>query len=201
MNLDEEIYELGYDMLAGIDEVGRGCLYGDVVACAIIMPKGKRIEGVMDSKKLSEKKRNLLNEIILEDAIAVGIGRIDSKIIDQINIKQATRLAMKIAVENLKNKDDKIILPEILLVDAEEVDLDMEQKSIIKGDEKSYSISCASIVAKVHRDNLCLAWDVIDSGYGIAKHKGYGTKLHREKILELGIRQNHRLSFLKNILK
>lgn len=201
MKLDDEVYLKGYRSICGIDEVGRGCLYGDVIACAIIMPADKRIEGVMDSKKLSEKKRNELNKLILEDAIAYGLGSVEPHIIDEINIKQSTRLAMKKAVDNLESKMGEKIIPDILLIDAENIDSQIEQMNIIKGDQKSYNISCASIVAKVYRDNLCIRWDEENPNYGIAKHKGYGTKEHRENIMELGPSQNHRLSFLKNILK
>lgn len=201
MTLDEEMYEKGYKVIAGIDEVGRGCLSGDVVACAVVMPKDNHIDGVMDSKKLSEKKRIALDELIRKDAIAIGIGQVDPQIIDEINIKKATRLAMKKAVLDLKDKHGNQVLPDLLLIDAENIDLDIEQENIIKGDELSYSISCASIVAKVYRDNLCQTWDQMYPGYNIKKHKGYGTKEHRENILKLGPSDNHRLTFLKKILQ
>ena len=201
LEFESELYEKGYKFIAGVDEVGRGCLLGDVVACAIIMPKGLIIEEVKDSKKLSEKKREFLYDIILDKALAVGIGQVDSKTIDQINIKQSSRLAMKKAVENLKNNNGEKLLPDYVLIDAETIDIDILQKNIIKGDELSHTISCASIVAKVYRDRLCLEWDNEYPGYNIKKHKGYGTKEHREKIIMLGTTLIHRMTFLKNIIK
>jgi len=201
LEIEEGIYKLGYNSIACIDEVGRGCLAGDVVACAIIMPRGLRIDGVKDSKKLSEKKREALYGEILSNSLACGIGRINSKVVDEINIKQSTRLAMKLAVENLKNKEGKGITADFLLIDAETVDLNIPQNSIIKGDDKSHGIACASIIAKVFRDKLCIEWDLEYKGYNLKKHKGYGTKEHREYIKELGPSPIHRLTFLKNILK
>ncbi len=198
---DFENQYLAYDKIACIDEVGRGCLAGDVVACAIIMPKGKRIEGVKDSKKISEKKRDILYDLILKEALAWGIGRVDSKEIDRINIKEATRLAMKKAVESLEDREGKRVSPDLLLIDAEKVYIDIPQESIIKGDDKSFGIACASIVAKVYRDRLCLDWDDEYPGYNMKKHKGYGTKEHRQAILELGPSPIHRRSFLGKILK
>jgi ribonuclease HII len=201
LELENKIYEQGYKYIACIDEVGRGCLLGDVVACAIIMPKGLNIEEVNDSKKVSAKKREYLYDIILEKAIGIGIGRVDSQIIDKINIKQSARLAMKLAVQNIKDRKLNIITPDYLLVDAEKVDLDIVQEGIIKGDEKSHGIACASIIAKVYRDRLCLDWEEEFKGYNIKQHKGYGTKEHRENIQKLGPCSIHRKTFLKNILK
>lgn len=201
LELENKYYNKGYELIAGIDEVGRGCLAGDVVACAIIMPKGLRIEGVKDSKKLSQKKREELYQEILDAALAVGIGSLGPEDIDRINIKQATRFTMKFAVENIRTRENKGLVPDILFIDAEEIDSDIEQVSIVKGDDKSHSIACASIVAKVYRDNMCKLWDQEYPGYNIKKHKGYGTKEHRENIIELGPSKIHRMSFLKNILK
>ena len=200
MKLEEEFYGKGYETIACIDEVGRGCLCGDVVACAIVMKRDSNLEYVNDSKKLTEKRRNELYPLILEDSLAVGIGRVDPATIDRINIKQATRLAMKMAVMDLHTRDKEGLSPDLLLIDAEEVDLPIRQESIIKGDEKSYGIACASIIAKVYRDRLCLDLEEEYPGYNI-KNKGYGTKEHREKLQELGPTPIHRLSFLKNILK
>lgn len=200
LELEEEIYKEGYKSIACIDEVGRGCLAGDVLACAIIMPRDLRIEGINDSKKLSEKKREFFYDKILENAIGVGIGRINSSIIDEINIKEATKLAMKKAVSNIKNKEGNIVKADFLLIDAEIIDSDIPIKSVIKGDEKSHGIACASIIAKVYRDNLCSEWDDEYGGYNLKKHKGYGTKEHRDRILELGPSPIHRISFLKKIL-
>lgn len=200
LKLEEEIYQLGYKRIACIDEVGRGCLAGDVLACAIIMPRDLRIEGVNDSKKLSEKKRLFLYDEIFEKVIAIGIGRIGPDIIDKINIKESTKLAMKKAVDDLKDKDGNHISPDYLLIDAEKIDCGIPSTSIIKGDEKSHGIACASIIAKVYRDRLCIDWDKIYGGYNLKKHKGYGTKEHRDHIIELGPSPIHRMSFLKKIL-
>ncbi len=199
LTLENIIYEKGFKYIACIDEVGRGCLFGDVVACAIIMPKGLLIEGVKDSKKLSPKRRDILYDIILDNATAIGIGRVASSIIDEINIKQSTRLAMKFAVENLKNRSGDSIVPNYILIDAEEINTNIPQDGIIKGDDKSHGIACASIVAKVYRDRLCLEWDKKFPVYNIAQHKGYGTKEHRDKISEYGPTDLHRHTFLKNI--
>ena len=199
LEFENGLYDKGYNKIACIDEVGRGCLLGDVVACAIVMPKGLFIEGVKDSKKLTPKKRDQLYDIILENCIAYGIGRVDSKTIDKINIKESTRLAMKIAVENLKDKLGKRISPDYILIDAEKVYLNIPQEGIIKGDDKSHGIACASIVAKVYRDRLCLEWAEEYPGYGIEKHKGYGTKAHYEAIEKNGILSIHRNTFLKRI--
>lgn len=200
LEIEEKIYNLGYKNIACIDEVGRGCLAGDVLACAIIMPRGIRIEGVNDSKKLSEKKRLFLYDKIIGNAIGLGIGRVNSQTIDKINIKQSTRLAMKNAVESIKDKDGNRIEADFLLVDAEEIDLDIANEAVIKGDEKSHGIACASIIAKVTRDSLCKEWDECYRGYNLTKHKGYGTREHREHILKLGPSPIHRMTFLKNIL-
>ncbi|MGJ0847686.1 ribonuclease HII [Tissierella praeacuta] len=201
LEIENSIWKLGFNNIACIDEVGRGCLAGDVVACAIIMSKTSLVEGVRDSKKLSEKKREILYDQILSHCIAYGIGRVNSSIIDKINIKEATRLAMKIAVENLQDGDGKKVYPDFLLVDAENIDLEIPQESIIKGDDRSYGIGCASIIAKVFRDRLCLEWDREFEGYNLKKHKGYGTKEHIENIKTLGPSSIHRRSFLKKILK
>lgn len=183
-----------YPHIAGVDEVGRGCLFGDVVAAAVILPQGLLIEGVDDSKKLSEKKRDKLFDIIMKKALAVGVGYADAGTIDRINIKQATRLAMKQAVQQLA------IRPDFLLIDAERVDIDIPQASLIKGDATSQSIAAASIVAKVTRDRLCRGeWDALYPEYGIGTHKGYATKFHREQILALGATPMHRRSFMTNL--
>ncbi|MNO71972.1 Ribonuclease HII [compost metagenome] len=194
LSYEKECWNLSYQHIAGIDEVGRGCLFGDVVAAAVILPQGLIIEDINDSKKLSPKKRDLLYDVIMEQAIAVGVGHVDAQTIDQINIKQATRLAMKIAVEQLS------VHPDFLLVDAEKIDLQIPQLSVIKGDANSQSIAAASIIAKVTRDRLCLGeWNVMYPEYGIAVHKGYATKMHREQIQLLGPTPMHRKSFMKNL--
>ncbi|WP_379129855.1 ribonuclease HII [Paenibacillus sp. sgz500958] len=192
---EKECLEQSYRRIAGVDEVGRGCLFGDVVAAAVILPEGLVIEGVDDSKKLTSKKRDALFELIMEQALAVGVGHVDSAIIDEINIKQASRLAMRKAVEGLS------LTPDYMLIDAEKVDLPLPQRAIIKGDANSQSIAAASIVAKVTRDRLCEGiWEQLYPNYGIAIHKGYATKLHREQITLLGPTPMHRRSFLNNIL-
>ncbi len=201
LEFENRLHQEGYELIAGVDEVGRGCLLGDVIACALIMPKGLVIEGVKDSKKLSQKKREELYDVILNHALAIGIGQVSPDLIDEINIKASARLAMKRAIENLRDRKGKILAPYYILIDAEEIDLSLPQESIIKGDELSHTIACASIIAKVYRDNLCLKWDEEYPGYNIRKHKGYGTKEHREKILSLGPSPIHRRTFLRKILK
>lgn len=193
LKYERDCWESDFEAVAGIDEVGRGCLFGDVVAAAVILPKGLILDGVDDSKKISAKKRDALYDLIMENAIAVGIGHVDAEMIDQINIKQAARLAMKKALESLS------CTPDYLLVDAEKVDSNIPQMAIIKGDANSQSIAAASIIAKVTRDRLCEGlWEEMYPGYGIAVHKGYATKLHREQLEKLGATKLHRKSFLKN---
>ncbi len=198
-NFENEYYEKGYKFICGIDEVGRGCLFGDVVSCAIIMPKDEYIDGVNDSKKLSPKKREELYTKILESSIAVGIGRANPDIIDKVNIKMATHISMINALENLRDKEGKKIITDCVLIDAETIETGIFQKAIIKGDESCYSIACASIIAKVYRDNLCNKWAEKYPHYGIEKHKGYATKYHREALKAYGPTEMHRKSFLKNI--
>jgi len=193
LTYEARLWERGIAHIAGIDEVGRGCLFGDVVAAAVILPAHLQLEGVYDSKKLSEKKREACYEQITSEAAAWSVARVDAQTVDRINIKQAARLAMRLAVEALA------IRPAHLLIDAERVDLDIPQTSIVKGDQLSQSIAAASIVAKVTRDRLCHEWDSLYPQYGIAVHKGYATKLHRERIMAHGPTPLHRRSFLKNI--
>lgn len=200
LEIEKEIHSRGYKYIACIDEVGRGCLLGDVVACAIIMKEDVAIDGVKDSKKISAKKREKLYDTIIDESIGVGIGRVDAATIDKINIRQATLLAMKKAVDNIKDKDGEKIAPDFLLIDAESINSPIPQMGVVKGDDKCHGISAASIIAKVYRDRLCLDWDEAYPEYGIAKHKGYGTKQHREMILEHGTRHVHRKSFLSKIL-
>lgn len=192
LEYERKYLEKGCKYIAGIDEVGRGPLAGPVVCACVIMPLDEIIEGVDDSKKLSEKKREKLNEIILSKAIAVSICQVDEKTIDEINILQATKLCMKNCVESLSVK------PDVLFVDALKLDVDVPQVSIIKGDFKSYTIGCASIVAKVYRDKLMEKYDEIYPEYGFKKHKGYGTKAHIDAIKEVGPCNIHRMTFIKN---
>lgn len=196
---ENEYYDKGYKYVCGIDEVGRGCLFGDVVSCAIIMPKDDFIEGVNDSKKLSPKKREELYPKILESAIAVGIGRANPDIIDKVNIKMATHISMINALENLRNKKGEKVIADCVLIDAETIETGIFQHAIIKGDESCYSIACASIIAKVYRDDLCNKWAEEYPHYGIEKHKGYGTKYHREALKAYGPTKMHRKTFLKNM--
>jgi len=191
---ESELWAQGLTAVAGVDEVGRGCLFGDVVAAAVVLPVGLVLEEVNDSKQISEKKRDRLYEQIIEEAIAWSVARVEPSVIDEINIRQASRLAMKRAVLGLG------ATPGHLLVDAESVDLGIAQTAIIKGDSLSQSIAAASIVAKVTRDRLCAeVWEAMYPGYGIAVHKGYATKVHREALQELGPTPLHRRSFLKGM--
>jgi ribonuclease HII len=194
LQFEQRLWDNQIQFIAGIDEVGRGCLFGDVVAAAVILPMGLVIEGINDSKKLSEKKREMLFEIIQQEAVAISIGYVDCLTIDRINIKQAARLAMKQALEQLA------VQPNYLLVDAEKVDSSILQEAIIHGDALSQSIAAASIIAKVTRDRMCNEWGKQYPDYGIAIHKGYATKLHRERILEHGPCPLHRRSFLSKLL-
>ncbi len=194
LEYEQELWGRGRTLVAGVDEVGRGCLFGDVVAAAVILPKGLVLEGVDDSKKLSEKKREALYDVIQREALSIGIGVADVDTIERINIKQAARLAMKRAVEQLDP------VPDSLLVDAEKVDVDAEQLAVIHGDALSQSIAAASIIAKVTRDRMCLQWDMEFPEYGIAIHKGYATKMHRERLAEYGPCPMHRKTFLRNIV-
>ncbi|THF81346.1 ribonuclease HII [Cohnella fermenti] len=192
---EAELWGRGLTAVAGLDEVGRGCLFGDVVAAAVILPPGLVLDGINDSKQLSEKKREQLYDVIVENAVAWSVARVDAATIDRINIRQASRLAMKTATEGLQ------MAAEHLLIDAESVDLPVPQTAIIKGDFRSQTIGAASILAKVTRDRLCkTTWDALYPGYGIAGNKGYGTKEHREALLRLGPTPMHRRSFLEGIL-
>lgn len=193
--LDDFIYA------CGIDEVGRGPLAGPVVACAVVMPKGVHIEGVRDSKKLTAKRRLALSEEIRKVAVAVGIGMRDNHEIDRVNIKEATRLAMRDAVLALRTQDGTSLTPDALFIDAEKIDLDISQFSIIHGDDVCYPISCASIVAKVFRDELMQKFAEMYPHYDWEKNKGYGTKAHRNAILKYGLTPLHRRTFLSKILK
>lgn len=197
MNYDFEKQAIadGYKLVCGIDEAGRGPLCGPVCAAAVILPLDCEIEGINDSKKLSEKKREMLFDIITEKAIAYAVYMADAQTIDRINILQATFLAMRNAVEGLSVK------PDIALIDGNgKPGLDIEERTIVKGDAKSVSIAAASILAKVSRDRYMLEMDKQYPEYQFAKHKGYGTKLHYEMLAEHGVSPIHRRTFLKKIL-
>lgn len=183
--------ECGY--ICGIDEVGRGPFAGPVVACAVILPKDCDILYINDSKKLSASKREELYNVIMERAIAVGLGVVSPQVIDEINILQATYKAMRAAINNLSIK------PDILLNDAVTIpDVDIRQIPIIKGDAKSCSIAAASIIAKVTRDRMMVDYDTVYPGYGFAENKGYGSEKHRIALKELGPTPIHRMTFIKN---
>ena len=192
----EEKYS-NLDYICGVDEVGRGPLVGPVVASAVILPKNYYIEGLTDSKKLSKKKRENFFEIINKDALAIGIGVIDNQKIDEINILEASRLAMKIAVNNLKIK------PDVILTDAMKLDMGIEEEDIIKGDLKSITISAASIIAKVTRDKMMEELHNKYPMYNFIKNNGYPTKEHVEAIKKYGIIEEHRKTFnpIKDIIK
>lgn len=200
LEIEKELWKKGYISIACIDEVGRGCLAGSVVACAVVMPKDLHIEGVNDSKKLTPKKRELLYDVIKEAAVAVGIGEVECGIIDEINIKKATHLAMKQAIENLKDELGNKVVPDYLLIDAEKLNLSIPQSNIIKGDEKCHGIAAASIVAKVTRDRKMEELDIEYPEYKFAKNKGYGTREHIDALLEYGPADIHRKTFLKKII-
>lgn len=200
LQIENEIHSKGFKYIACIDEVGRGCLAGSVVACAIIMPEGLMIDGVNDSKKLTPKKRDLLYDKILDSCIAVGIGEVDSKMVDEINIKNATKLAMRKAIENLKSRDNEKVIPDYLLIDAEKLDIEIPQSNIIKGDAKCHGIAAASIIAKVTRDRDMVKLHDKYPQYNFASNKGYGTKEHVQAILTYGTIDIHRDTFLKKIL-
>ena len=189
LKYEKELYNKGYSLIAGVDEVGRGPLVGPVVAAAVILPKNYKLEGLTDSKKLSEAKRNYFDEIIKRDAISYGIGVIDNNIIDEVNIYEATKLAMKQAISNLKIK------PDYVLTDAMKLDIDIDFKPLIKGDLRSLSISAASVIAKVYRDNLMYLLDKKYPYYNFKNNKGYPTKDHIEAIKKYGIIKEHRISY------
>ena len=193
---EEELYNNNIQYICGIDEAGRGPLAGPVVVAAVIMPKDSFIEGINDSKKVSEKKREKLYDEIIENCIAYGVGIVDQIKIDEINILEATRLGVKEAVQELKQKPDIILVDALTKIDTGGV----PYKSIIKGDAKEYSIACASIIAKVTRDRIMRKWDEVFPAYGFAKHKGSGTAEHRKILKEIGPCMLHRKTFIKNLI-
>lgn len=221
-SFERELRETGITYIAGVDEVGRGPLAGPVVAAAVVLPDDFDVLGIDDSKKLSEKKREELFEIINEKALAIGIGQRDNKIIDEINILEATKEAMKDAIFaceaelKRKNREKKIIgqdkvtafdeepscevCIQHILFDAIKIEaVDKPQTSLIKGDARSVSIAASSIIAKVTRDRMMKEYALIYPDYGFETNKGYGTKAHYEGIEKAGITPIHRLSFLKNL--
>lgn len=195
LTYEKQFLDKGYKLIAGVDEVGRGPLAGPVVTACVIMDLDNLVEGVDDSKKLSEKKREELFDKILAHAKSYKIAMRSEQVIDEINILEATKEAM---CESINTLD---IMPDVVLIDAVKLNgIETEQCSIIKGDAKSYNIACASILAKVTRDRLMVKMDEIYPGYNFKKHKGYGTKEHIESLKKLGACPIHRKSFIKNFV-
>ena len=196
LKYENEALEKGYTNICGVDEAGRGPLAGPVCAAAVILPKGHIIDGVNDSKKLTEKKREKLFDVIIDECVSYSIAFATVEEIEELNILNATMLAMQRAVEGLDVKAD------YAMIDGNRLPpLNIPAECIVKGDANSMSIAAASILAKVARDRLCLKYDELYPEYGFAKHKGNGTKLHREMILKYGPCEIHRKSFLKKIYK
>lgn len=196
---ENELYDKGIEFIAGVDEVGRGPLVGPVVAACCVLPKGFVLEGLTDSKKLSEKKREEYYDYIINNALTYGIGIISAYEIDKINIYEATKKAMIMAI----NEASKNLKIEHVLIDAMNLDLDIPSTSIIKGDSKSISIAAASVIAKVTRDRMMYDLDLKYPNYGFKKHKGYPTKFHLEAIKKYGVFDEYRKTYgpVKEILK
>ena len=197
LNYEKSLYARGIELIAGVDEVGRGPLAGPVVAAAVILPKLCKIKGLNDSKKIPKSKHEAIYNQVMKEAVAVGIGIKDNYVIDDVNIYEATKLAMIEAIEKLNPQ------PEHLLIDDMNLDLPIEQTSIIKGDANSLSIAAASIVAKVTRDKMMADYEQEFPGYAFAKNAGYGTKEHLSGIDKFGVTPIHRRSFepIKSIIK
>jgi ribonuclease HII len=187
--LERELRARGFLAVAGVDEVGRGCLFGPVVAGAVILSPDRPVRGLNDSKLLEAERREVLAERIRERAVAWAVAAVDAATIDAINIYQASRLAMRKAVAQLRPS------PDFLLIDAVPIDLPVPQRSLIKGDARCHAIAAASIVAKVYRDALMCVWDEVFPVYGLAAHKGYSTPEHCEALRRFGPTPLHRLSF------
>lgn len=183
--------------ICGIDEAGRGPLAGPVVVGAVILPKDSFIEGINDSKKISEKKREKIYDLIVSEAVSYGVGIVDQNEIDEVNILNATKHALTMAIEKLNPKPDIILVDALTNIDTKGI----PYKSIVKGDAKEYSIAAASIIAKVTRDRMMQEWDTVFPQYGFGKHKGYGTAAHIAAIKEYGPCLLHRKSFIKNFTK
>jgi len=189
LEYENNLYKEGVTLIAGVDEVGRGPLIGPVVACACILPVNFYHKDIKDSKKLSEKKREEMYKIIKENAISIGLGIVSEKVIDEVNIYEATKIAMKEAIKNLN------ITPEHVLIDAMKLELNIPSTSIIKGDDKSESIAAASIIAKVTRDHMLDEMDKEYPMYDLKNNKGYGTKKHLEALQTYGPCKYHRVSY------
>ena len=193
---ENQLRSKGFEFICGIDEAGRGPLAGPVVVASVIMPADSIIEGVNDSKKVSEKKREKLYDLILEEAISYGVGIIGQDEIDDINILNATKKGLTMSLKELDKKPDLIIVDALTHIDT----LGIPYESIIKGDAKCYSIAAASIIAKVTRDRIMREWDKVYPQYGFATHKGYGTAAHIQAIKEYGPCPLHRKTFIKNFI-
>ena len=189
LTYEKDLYKQGLTLIAGVDEVGRGPLAGPVVAAAVILPQGCKIKGLNDSKKIPKKKHLEVFQAVQDQALSIGIGIIDNQVIDQVNIYEATKLAMKEAISQLS------LQPQHLLIDAMKLDLPISQTSIIKGDANSLSIAAASIIAKVTRDELMKDYDSQFPGYDFTANAGYGTAKHLEGLTKLGVTPIHRTSF------
>lgn len=189
LEYENNLYKEGVTLIAGVDEVGRGPLIGPVVACACILPVNFYHKDIKDSKKLSEKKREEMYKIIKENAISIGLGIVSEKVIDEVNIYEATKIAMKEAIKNLN------ITPEHVLIDAMKLELNIPSTSIIKGDDKSESIAAASIIAKVTRDHMLDEMDKEYPMYDLKNNKGYGTKKHLEALQTYGPCKYHRVTY------
>lgn len=197
LKYEKDLYEQGIELIAGVDEVGRGPLYGPVVTAAVILPKNYRLEGLTDSKKLTPSKRDKFYDIIMNDAVSVSVGMRSASVIDEINIYEATKEAMYEAIDNLAVK------PEHVLIDAMKLEnLSIPSTSIIKGDAKSESIAAASVIAKVVRDRMMDKDGTLHPEYGFERHKGYPTKMHIENVMKYGILDGYRRTFepIKSII-
>ena len=195
--IEKDLHTKGFKNICGIDEAGRGPLAGPVVIAGVIMPEDSMIEGVNDSKKVSEKKREKLYDLIIEEAISYSVAIIGQDVIDEINILNATKSGVTKVIDELEIKPDLIIVDALEKINTRQI----PYESIIKGDAKCYSIAAASILAKVTRDRIMREWDKIYPQYGFITHKGYGTAKHMEAIREYGLCPIHRRSFTKNIKK
>ena len=195
-SMEKELYDKGFEYICGIDEAGRGPLAGPVVVAGVIMPKDSMIEGVNDSKKVSEKKREKLYDVILEEAISYSVAIVGQDVIDDINILNATKQGVTTVVEELDVKPNLILVDALTHINTKGIPYD----SIIKGDAKCYNIAAASIIAKVTRDRIMREWDEIYPQYGFINHKGYGTAKHIEAIKEYGPCPIHRRTFIKNFV-
>ena len=194
--IEKDLYEKGFNNICGIDEAGRGPLAGPVVVAGVIMPKDSMIEGINDSKKVSEKKREKLYDLILEEAISYSVAIIGQDVIDEINILNATKEGVTKVVEGLDVKPDLIVVDALEHINTKGI----PYESIIKGDAKCYNIAAASIIAKVTRDRIMRQWDEIYPQYEFKSHKGYGTAKHIAAIKEYGLCPIHRISFTKKFV-